>query len=150
MAKKRGLEVHIGSKLEDSADSNPEWRTIFKTLGREISPDKALVWFGWCRFLKRENGLLVLAHWLGYGAAECLARFGPALARAASVKTIRIHRSGGFVPPGCKSTEAEGYEEYRVLERKEWDRARVDALLAKIVWPVTKARSGVTVEPSDY
>lgn len=83
--------------VREPLDQDAQWREIFTTLAREIGEAEAWSWFGGCRFVEREAGLLVLAQSSSFTASEGLRRFGRALAQAARVQRIKVFRSGGHL-----------------------------------------------------
>jgi hypothetical protein len=98
-------------------DANPEWREIYDRLAAQIGGAVAYSWFGPCKFVRLQSDTLELAHWIQFGARECTGRYGVNVAMAARVKTVRIYRSGGFVPH-CITEQIfpkGGYEEFHMF-----------------------------------
>ena len=79
-------------------DDHMAWQPIFAALAAVIGEAKAFAWFGHCRYVEREWDQLTLSHWSAFAADEGLRRHGSELAKAAGVKRVKIHYSGGFKP----------------------------------------------------
>lgn len=79
-------------------DDHMVWQPIFAALAAAIGEAQAFAWFGHCRFVEREWDQLTLSHWSSFAADEALRRHGYELAKAAGVKRVKIHHSGGFKP----------------------------------------------------
>ena len=157
MPKKPTLVTSTAERLlHEPVDDNQVWRGIFCRLALSIGDDAALAWFGHCRFGGVEGDRIDLYHWNAFSAAECLARHGHALCRAAQVGEARVYRSGGSRPrtPKLNDVEprqqADGYESFRVFRTGRPDAisaARVDASVSAMIaeWetrPVRKLRGG--------
>ncbi len=82
----------------DPADPDFEWKRIYGDLKTAIGPWAAFNWFGGCRFLSVDRGVVRLAHWGAFAAHECLRRHGRDLCLAAGAASAQVAYSGGFRP----------------------------------------------------
>lgn len=83
-------------------DQNQEWRGIYEKLrvrmaGKPYGEHELHNWFARCKFVSRENGLIVLEHWGGFPAKRSLQLYGYDLCLAAGVQRAHMRYPGGVV-----------------------------------------------------
>lgn len=103
------------TRIREPLDGHEQWEPIYEAIVRMIGEPAAWSWFAHVRFIALTDSTLTLSHWGSFPAQECIRRYGEAIAKAAHVHTVKINRTGGFVPDSHKQKPQKrpGFEIYQ-------------------------------------